>query len=109
MDRRTFLCGLAGTLTAPLTGEAQQPDQIYRVGFLVTGQNAPTGVRETLGKHGYVEGRNLVIEQRVTDNPRQFSINAAELVRLKVTVIFAEGPAALKAAANSSTRIGLLR
>jgi hypothetical protein len=34
MNRRTFLCGLAGTLDPSLTVEAQQTGKIYRIGFL---------------------------------------------------------------------------
>jgi putative ABC transport system substrate-binding protein len=109
MDRRRFLLtSLAGALAAPLGAGAQQPEQTHRVGFLVTGRNAPAGVRETLRKNGYIEGRNLLIEERTSDNPAKFSANAAELVRLRVSVIFAEGPAALKAAARATLEIPIV-
>src|SRR5678816_4812435 len=37
MNRRAFLCGLTGTLAAPLATEAQQAARIYRVGVLTPG------------------------------------------------------------------------
>jgi ABC transporter substrate binding protein len=52
-----------------------------------------TGLREL----GYVEGRNLVIEFRWAETVDQLSQFAAELVRMKVDVIFA----------SSSTEVGL--
>jgi putative tryptophan/tyrosine transport system substrate-binding protein len=95
-------------LLRPITAGAQQPEQIFRVGFLVTGRNAPNGVRQALRQNGYTEGRNLVIEQRTADSPQQFAVSAAELVRLKVTVIFAEGPAAVKAAVRATHEIPIV-
>ena len=41
MDRRSFLCGLTlGTLAAPLTAEAQQAEEVWRVGFLEAGSSS---------------------------------------------------------------------
>jgi hypothetical protein len=103
LNRRAFIAGALAILAAPLAARAQQPEPISRVGFLVTGSNAPNGVREALRKNGY-----LVVQQRGADNPQQFSVDAAELVRLKVTVIFVEGPAALKAAARATRDIPIV-
>jgi len=68
MDRRTFLGTLAGGLLAvPLAAEAQPAGKVYRVGFLspLVGEDRMLGrLLQGLRDRGYVEGRNLVIEQR---------------------------------------------
>lgn len=79
-------------ITAP--AEAQEPEKIYRVGFL-TARSAASATdphrvafRERLRELGYVEGVNVVIEYRASEGKRQRSPDlAAELVRLKVDVI----------------------
>ena len=51
----------------------------------------------------YVEGKNFATKLWI--NPESLSQAATDLVRLKVNVIFAGGPAALAAASNATTRI----
>jgi hypothetical protein len=69
MTRRTFLCGLTlGTLAVPLRGEAQQPTKVPRIGVLGGGSASGTAVRigafrRGLRALGYVEGKNIVIEE----------------------------------------------
>ena len=68
MDRRAFVSGVTlGLLTAPLAGEGQQAERIYRIGFLSTRSSSMLGLPLTAFKQklrdlDYVEGRNLVIE-----------------------------------------------
>ena len=75
MDRRAFL-GSLGLLATPLAGEAQPADgKVYRIGLLQGTPNTPAlnlteAVRQGLRDHGYVEGRNLVIEHRVSETPK---------------------------------------
>src|SRR5262245_15117969 len=51
---------------------AQQPAKTYRIGFLSGGFPGPTHwttrLRAELQKGGYVEGKNIVIEARYTEN-----------------------------------------
>jgi putative ABC transport system substrate-binding protein len=76
MERRRFLLGwLAGLLAPPLAAEAQLAGKVYRVGWL-----APAPIpenmhafRKGLRALGYVEGNNVVIEQR---SPRAKSHSA---------------------------------
>ena len=69
MDRRTFLCAVAGGLAiAWSAAEAQQAAKVPRIGYL-WGNLAGTpymtaGFRQGLHDLGYVEGRNVAIEFR---------------------------------------------
>jgi ABC-type uncharacterized transport system substrate-binding protein len=93
IDRRWFILGSLGLLTAPRASEAQQPAKIARLGILGAGSAA--GVRleafiQGLRDLGYVEGRNLVIEYRNHEGKEErLPALAAELVALKVDVILA--------------------
>jgi putative tryptophan/tyrosine transport system substrate-binding protein len=80
-------------LAAPLGAEAQQAGKIPRIGVLHPGA-PPTSAHfaaaftEGLREHGYVEGKNIVVERRFGEaQPELISNIAVELVRLKVDVI----------------------
>ena len=109
MRRRDFLRIVGNTAVAwPLTARAQQPSMPV-VGFLSTA--SPTRwvdrLREFhrgLGETGYTEGKNVALEYRWANN--QYSLlpsMAADLVRRQVTVIAANGPAAVVAKAATAT------
>src|SRR5436853_7173283 len=98
-------------LAVPLTADAQQPTKVYRIGWLTLGfpndtfsksdQARPDlyGLRQGLRELGYVEGQNLVIEERYAEGQvERLSDLATELVRLKVDVMVAGGTAAIRAA-----------
>ena len=95
MRRREFITLICGALAAscPLAARAQQP-KVYRVGALLLGiadaDSFRTEMREELGKFGYVEGRNLLLELRSAEEKLDLLPKlAAELVALKVDVIVA--------------------
>ena len=77
--------------------EAQQPAKVRKIGFL-----NPTGgpsasieaFHEGLRELGYIEGQNIAIEYRSGDSRDRLTELATELVRQKVDVIVAVGPAA---------------
>ena len=106
MERRAFLAGAAALLVAPLAVEAQQAAKIFQIGYLATSptRHFQEAFRQGLRSLGYVEGRNLVIEDRdAGGKPERHPALAAELVALKVDVIVASGiPAAL--ATKQATR-----
>jgi ABC-type uncharacterized transport system substrate-binding protein len=112
MRRREFL-GFLGSAAAgfPRTLYAQQTGKVYRIGILETlpaAQNAANlaALRKGLRDHGYVEGRNLVIDYRSVGNrAAQFSDLAAELVRLKVDLIVTRGTPAAQAAKHATATI----
>lgn len=94
-SRRAFLtAGLAVTV-APIVAAAQPPGKVPRVAVFTTGSLAPfahllEGFKQGLRELGYEEGRNIRVEIRYGESkPEQFSLIAAELVRLKVDVIVA--------------------
>ena len=76
--------------------QAQQPGKVPRIGYLAsgTGRGSPTAeaLRQGLRDWGYVEGQNIAIEYRPAEgNLDRLPSLAAELVRLKVDIIFAAG------------------
>jgi putative ABC transport system substrate-binding protein len=100
-------------LVAPLAAEAQAPAKVPRIGFLSTTSRTEDprfeaflqGLREL----GYVDGQNIAIEFRfVEGRPERLPALAAELVRLKVEVIVAAGPAATEAAKQATSTIPIV-
>jgi putative ABC transport system substrate-binding protein len=98
MRRRDFITLLGGVAASPLAAHAQQPEKVYRVGFLspVTpfAENSEGGAAflRAMAERGYALGRNLTIERRAamgrTDNLPQL---AQELLAAKVDVIITMG------------------
>jgi ABC-type uncharacterized transport system substrate-binding protein len=106
MKRRGFIT-LLGSAAAgwPLAARAQQ-SRIPTIGWLALGQFGPADAfRQGLADAGYVEGRNVVIEFRLANQPGMLSGLAADLVSREVAVIFVNGSpsAALAAKAATST------
>ena len=99
MDRRhVLLTSLAGALAAPLAAEAQQAGKVYRLGSLTTSPPAPGIVPkfpfliQRLRELGYVEGHNLIIEQRFGGlNMDRYPALVGELVGRDVDVIVCLG------------------
>jgi putative ABC transport system substrate-binding protein len=94
--RRRELIGFAGTALFmwPLVARAQQQAKIARLGYLGFGTPAASAnrveaLRAGLRDLAYVEGKNLVIEFRWPGTVEQMHEAAAELVRMKVDIIFA--------------------
>jgi len=97
-------------LGAPFLAVAQPSQKLFRVGHLAAGARTPDGappgpLREGLRGLGYVEGRNVAYEARFAEGKMErLSELAADLVRLKVDVIVAQGwRAALAAKQATST------
>jgi putative tryptophan/tyrosine transport system substrate-binding protein len=90
---------------------AQQPEKVFRIGFLDTSTASGMAVlidafRQELGKLGWNEGKNITIEYRFAENKGLSYLPelAAELVRLKVDLIVAsDTPSALAAKGATST------
>ncbi len=94
--RRRELIAFAGTalFAWPLIARAQQQPNTVRLGFLGFGSasgwaHRVEALRVGLRDLGYVEGKNLVIEFRWPATVEQMHEAAAELVRMKVDIIFA--------------------
>jgi putative ABC transport system substrate-binding protein len=72
---------------------AQEASKSAHIGFIVTGETFPRGdFFDALRRLGCVEGRNLVVERRVTgENPERRQTAAAELIAANPDVIVAAG------------------
>src|SRR5436190_10548799 len=107
MQRRDFITLLGGAIAAPGAAFAQQT-KVYRIGVLLLGNadaaSFQTQLREGLGKSGYLQNQNLLLEFRSAEGKLDLLPQlAAELVALKVDVIVALlTPCAL--AAQKATR-----
>ncbi|HXV83850.1 MAG TPA: ABC transporter substrate-binding protein [Candidatus Binatia bacterium] len=101
------LCALLYGICLP--AEAQQPKKTWRVGFLSSVSAEPsthmwTAFLQGLRDRGYVEGRNVVIEQRWAEGKTdRLPDMAAELVRLNVDVIVSTGGTVTAFAAKNAT------
>jgi putative ABC transport system substrate-binding protein len=102
MDRRVFMGALAGgLLAAPLAAEAQKPAQMAHVGILGIGPApSPQELEKSVSTNpfwlsmrqlGWVDGQNMVVERRFGESVDQLRRGAADLVRLRVDVLFVSG------------------
>jgi ABC-type uncharacterized transport system substrate-binding protein len=101
-----------GLLLAPLAAEAQQAKNMHRIGTLSALGTTPgrnpfvEAFLEGMRALGYVEGQHFVLEYRGADGQFEgFPDLAAELVRLQVEVIVAQGTPAALAAKHATTMI----
>jgi putative ABC transport system substrate-binding protein len=116
MDRRTFISGVTGSLlAAPLAAEAQSGGKIWRIGVLsftsFPGEENRRieAFRRGLRDLGYVEGQNLAIEYRSSEGKDELlSALAAELARLRVSVIATYGTKATRAAKQATSSIPIV-
>ncbi len=89
---------------------AQPARKVPVVGFLTSGGvDSLAQFRDAMRDLGYAEGRDLVIERRSSDGkPDGLPALAAELVRMNVDIIYATGPAAVKAARGATAQIPIV-
>src|SRR5499427_9048225 len=112
MRRREFITLLGGAAVAwPLAARAQQT-AIPVIGWLHAGQPAMAdrlaAFRQGLNDLGYIEGRNVVVELRDSDQYDRLPNLASELVRDQVTAIFAYNLAAAVAARAATATIPIV-
>ena len=99
MERRAFLAGAGAVLLAtPFAAEAQKSEKVARVGILNIGPApSPQELAQSVSTNqfwlsmrqlGWVDGQNMVVERRFGESADQLRIGAADLVRLKVDVLF---------------------
>jgi putative ABC transport system substrate-binding protein len=111
MNPKLFWLITAILLVLTHRAEAQQPAKVFRIGYLgAGGSGPPQAFLQALHDLGYVEGKNITIEYRTPGDKsvRWSADRAAELVRLKVDVIVAEGAGAINAAKNASATIPIV-
>jgi putative ABC transport system substrate-binding protein len=117
MRRRTFIAGLGSAAAWPMAARAQQRSALPVIGNLSWGPSLrdtsfldvnPFPFRKGLSDMGYVEGRNVIIEYRVTDQVDRLRGLAAELVERRVTVIYAPQLTAAAAAKAATATIPIV-
>lgn len=113
MRRRDFITLAGGAAAArPVPASAQQKARLPVVGVLNPGSTdtpAAAGFYEGLRALGYVEGSNVAIERRYGDwDAERFPQLAADLVRLKVDVIFVMSTSPARAARQATNTIPIV-
>ena len=114
MDRRIFLGAItSGLLAAPLAAEAQRARSVWRLGFLAPGLSQDTSrasvLIQTLQELGYVPNQSLLVERRFAEGKiERLPAMAAELVQLKVDVLFTVSTPAVRAAQSATTTIPIV-
>ena len=115
LEKRKFIAWLLVTffLATVSFASAQQTKKIPRIGVLSPGSSGPSTLldafRQGLRELGYVEGQNATIEYRFAEaKPQRLPDLAAELVRLKVDVIFTINAPAARAAKNVTKTIPIV-
>jgi putative ABC transport system substrate-binding protein len=107
LNRRAITVVLLALLAAPLAADAQLPAKVPRIGVLESSSSSKSleAFKQGLRERGYVEGKSIVLEYRWANGKvTEFPKLAADLVRLKVDVIFAgTTPAALAARDATNT------
>ena len=97
------------------SAEAQQTGKILRIGFLDSSTASGSAVlreafQQELSKLGWIEGKNITIEFRFTENKGVTRLPelAAELVRLKVDLIVSTDTPSALAAKNATANIPIV-
>ena len=113
--RRLVIALGTGALAAPLACFAQQQrSKVARIGLLeASSASSSAKSREALIRGlrelGYMEGKNIIIEERWADGKYEHLPGlAAELVQMKVDVILAGGTPAVQAAQQATTTIPIV-
>ena len=93
--------------------EAQQPTKVPRIGIVTGNRNEPGSrikiFRQALQELGYVEGKNILFEYRDTEGNRDSVPGiVAELVSLKVDVLFSTQAIVVRAAKQATKTIPIV-
>ena len=93
MRRRDVLLGSATAAAVGWRAVAQEAPETAHIGFIVTGEAFPRHwFDDAMRRLGWVEGRNLAVERRVTgENPEARKTAATELIAANPDVIVAAG------------------
>jgi putative ABC transport system substrate-binding protein len=93
------------------SAEAQQPKKLYRIGYLTVASSRAQAsrievFRKKLHELGYVEGQNILIEERSAAGVyERLPDLATDLMRLRVDVILSGGTSATRAAQKATSLI----
>jgi len=114
MRRRQFITLIVGAVASPLVARAQQPAKMKRIAMVSTSQPAANMVAgyhryyraffDELTRHGFVEGKNLVVERySAAGQTDRFAPLAREVVDTHPDVIFTDEGSSLGLAFKAAT------
>ena len=109
MKRREFIAASAALLVSPRRSPAQGTRR--RLGFLALNEPVPA-VRKAwldgLRNHGWIDGRNLIIEYRYAPSEDRLPALAAELIALSPDVLIAGSPQTAVALKSATATIPII-
>jgi len=103
-----LLCAMLFALC--FSAQAQQPGKVPRIGFI---SNNPGALVEAfqrgLRDHGYVEGKNILVEYRYIEGDRDRNPSlVAELLQLNIDILVATSPPTIRAAKQATKSIPIV-
>jgi putative tryptophan/tyrosine transport system substrate-binding protein len=116
MRRRDFIALLSGAAGWPIAARAQQLDRMRRVAVLMGNSESDSAAQswlttfvQEMARLGWVEGRNVQVDRRWTNNDiDRTRIFAKELVQLQPDVIFTDGTNATAAVQRETRTIPIV-
>jgi len=112
MNRHSALVVTLALLSLPLSADAQQPRQVYRIGLFHVGlDHVPPSLdpfREGLKALGYEEGRNIRLDWRNLADEEAARATAKEFVRDRVDLIVAWENQSVRAAKAATSEIPVM-
>jgi putative ABC transport system substrate-binding protein len=113
MKRREFLAGAAVWLVLPRISRAQGKRR--RLGFLAVGDGSGHALNQAelvlldgLQKHGWIDGKNLIIDYRFSQPPDRLTASAADLIALSPDVVLVAGPRAALALKSATANVPIV-
>jgi putative ABC transport system substrate-binding protein len=109
MKRREFIAATAALLVSLRRSRAQGTRR--RLGVLVLGERSPTtdnALRDGLRNHGWIDGRNLIIEYRYAQSQDRLPASAAELAALSPDLLLAGNPQTAVALKSATATIPIV-
>src|SRR6266542_3492785 len=110
MRRREFIAVTAALLVSPRRSRAQGTRR--RLGYLAIGERLTPTVQNAwldgLRNHGWIDGRNLIIEYRFAQSQDRLPALAADLIALSPDLLIAAGPESALALKSATARIPIV-
>src|SRR5882672_5684340 len=109
MKRREFIAATTALLVSPRRSLAQGTRR--RIGFLNINEPVPEIQKawlDGLRNHGWIDGRNLIIEYRYAQSQDRLPASAAELVALSPDLLLAGNPQTAVALKSATATIPIV-
>jgi putative tryptophan/tyrosine transport system substrate-binding protein len=113
MNRREFIAGAAALLVSPRRSWAQGARR--RLGLLAVGDGSGQALNqaervflEGLRNHGWIDGKNLIVEARFSQPPNLLPASVADLIAFNPDVLVAAAPAATLALKSATATIPIV-